>query len=48
MLMSGPVAVVIGLGAILFVLTLVWILSVRLQDVSIIDIFWGLGYVVLA
>ena len=48
MLMSGPVAVVIGHGAILFVLTLVWILSVRLQDVSIVDIFWGLGYVVLA
>ena len=39
---------VIGLGVILGAATLVWILSVRLEDASIADICWGLGFVVLA
>jgi steroid 5-alpha reductase family enzyme len=30
------------------VLTLVWMLSVRLEDASIADICWGLGFVLLA
>ena len=39
---------VIGLGVILGAATLVWMLSVRLEDASIADICWGLGFVVLA
>ena len=38
----------VGLGAILTVLTLVWMISVRLRDASIADICWGLGFVLLA
>ena len=38
----------IGLGTILTTLTLVWMISVRLQDASVADIFWGLGFVQLA
>jgi steroid 5-alpha reductase family enzyme len=38
----------IGLVVILAVVTLVWILSVRLRDASIADVFWGLGFVLLA
>ncbi|MCB9437025.1 MAG: DUF1295 domain-containing protein [Anaerolineales bacterium] len=37
-----------GFGLILGLLTLLWLLSLRLKDSSIIDIFWGLGFVVLA
>ncbi|WP_372717479.1 DUF1295 domain-containing protein [Novipirellula sp.] len=29
-------------------MTLLWLLSIRLQDVSIVDIFWGLGFVLIA
>lgn len=32
----------------LLLFTLVWLLSLRLRDSSIVDIFWGLGFVVLA
>ena len=38
----------IGLGTILTTLTLVWMISVRLRDASIVDICWGLGFVLLA
>ena len=38
----------IGLGAILVVQALLWVLSVRRQDASIADSFWGLGFVLLA
>lgn len=38
----------VGLGAILTVLTLVWMLSVKRRDASIADICWGLGFVLLA
>ena len=41
-------AALIGLGIILTVLTFVWMLSLRLQDASVADIFWGLGFVMLA
>jgi steroid 5-alpha reductase family enzyme len=37
-----------GLGTILTVLTLVWVLSLRRQDASIADVAWGLGFVLLA
>lgn len=41
-------AALIGLGAILAVYSLVWMVSVRLQDASIADVFWGVGFVLLA
>ncbi|UCF18755.1 MAG: DUF1295 domain-containing protein [Gemmatimonadota bacterium] len=37
-----------ALGAILGLMTLVWIVSVIERDASIIDIFWGIGFVVAA
>ncbi len=46
--MTGIVAAFIGLGTILTILTLVWLVSLRLQDASVADICWGLGFVVLA
>lgn len=33
--------------AILISITLLWILSVYLKDASIVDIFWGLGFVIV-
>jgi steroid 5-alpha reductase family enzyme len=38
----------IGLASVLGVMALVWLASVRLRDVSIVDVFWGLGFVLLA
>jgi steroid 5-alpha reductase family enzyme len=38
----------IGLGTILTASTLVWMISVRLEDASIADVWWGLGFVLLA
>ena len=46
--MTGLEAALIGLGTILTVLTFVWIISVRLQDASVADTCWGLGFVLLA
>ncbi len=37
-----------GLGVILAAVTLVWLLSLLKRDVSILDIFWGLGFVLLS
>lgn len=34
--------------AILVATTLLWLLSLKLHDVSIVDIFWGLGFVLTA
>ena len=31
-----------------FCLTLLWVLSVRIKDSSIVDIYWGFGFVVMA
>jgi steroid 5-alpha reductase family enzyme len=45
---TGVTTAFVGLGAVLAVLTLVWILSVRLRDASIADVCWGLGFVLLA
>jgi steroid 5-alpha reductase family enzyme len=41
-------AALIGLGLILAASTVVWMISVRLEDASIADISWGLGFVLLA
>ena len=36
------------LTALMIAVTLLWLLSLRLQDASIVDIFWGLGYALVA
>jgi steroid 5-alpha reductase family enzyme len=44
---TGPTLALLGLGIILTASTLVWMISVRLEDASIADICWGLGFVLL-
>ena len=46
--MTGTMTALVGLGAILATLTLVWLLSLRLRDASIVDVCWGLGFVLVA
>jgi len=41
-------AALVGLGTILSAVTLVWMLSVRLRDASIADVWWGPGFLLLA
>ena len=41
------IAALAGLGAILMTVTLVWVLSVKLRDTSIADVYWGSGFVQL-
>ena len=36
-----------GLGAALALMSAVWLLSLAVNDVSIVDVFWGLGFVAL-
>src|SRR4051794_5569199 len=38
----------LNLAVTLVLMTLLWIVSVILRDVSIVDVFWGPGFVVLA
>lgn len=38
----------LGLGMIMSILTALWLLSLVLKDASIIDIFWGFGFVTIA
>lgn len=45
--MSFTQITLINLGLVLTLLTLLWLVSVRLRDVSIIDLFWGTGFVVI-
>lgn len=35
-------------GAVLVCLLSLWVVSVRIKDASIVDIFWGLGFVIIA
>jgi steroid 5-alpha reductase family enzyme len=44
---TGTNLALIGLGTILTASTLLWMISVRLEDASIADICWGLGFVLL-
>jgi len=37
----------VGLGVALGLMTLLWLVSLALRDASIVDIFWGAGFVVL-
>ena len=31
-----------------FCLTLVWLISLKIKDVGIVDIYWGIGFVIMA
>jgi steroid 5-alpha reductase family enzyme len=46
--MTGPAAALTGFLVVLTLLTIVWAVSVRMRDASIVDICWGPGFVVLA
>ena len=48
--MTGPVLAVglPGLAAVLGLAFLVWLISLAKRDASVADVFWGLGFVVLA
>lgn len=45
-----PLLQVLGvdLAVLITVTTLLWLLSLRLKDASIVDLFWGLGFVIVA
>lgn len=38
----------LGLAVVLVLMTLLWLLSLRLKNSSIVDIFWGTGFVITA
>jgi steroid 5-alpha reductase family enzyme len=38
----------LGLGVILTVMVVMWLISVKLRDASIVDPYWGSGLVLLA
>ena len=46
--MTGLTPAFIGLSIILAAATLMWMISARLEDASIADVGWGLGFVLLA
>ena len=37
-----------GFGLVMVMMTILWIVSIFIKNVSIVDIFWGLGFVMLA
>lgn len=37
----------LGLAVLVVLVTLLWLISLRLRDASIVDVFWGLGFVAL-
>lgn len=37
---------ILALAAIMLLMTLLWLISIKIKDVSIVDIFWGLGFVI--
>jgi steroid 5-alpha reductase family enzyme len=37
-----------GLGVIIGMMTLIWLISLAIRDSSIVDIFWGAGFVIAA
>ena len=47
-IVTGTMAALVGRGTILSAVTLVWMLSVRLRDASIADVWWGPGFLQLA
>jgi steroid 5-alpha reductase family enzyme len=42
------IALAITLGVVLGLMVALWLLSLRLTDSSIVDLFWGTGFVVIA
>ena len=46
--MSGTCAWWVAAGSVAGAWTLLWLLSVRLRDVSIVDIAWGPGFAIMA
>ncbi|ABS64509.1 protein of unknown function DUF1295 [Parvibaculum lavamentivorans DS-1] len=47
--MSGEIAtLMLNAGFVLAAMLVVWVLSVILRDAGIVDIFWGLGFVIIA
>src|SRR5262245_2053702 len=44
---DGVHTAVTGAAAVFAAMTLLWIASMVLGDVSIVDIFWGLGFVLI-
>lgn len=47
-LLFNPLPFGEGLGLIMSLLTMLWLVSLWVKDASIIDIFWGPGFVILA
>ena len=47
-LLTAAGLALVGLGALLAILGVVWIPSVTMRDASIADVFWGPGFVLLA
>jgi len=37
-----------GLLLIMIIMTLLWVVSIIVKNVSIVDLFWGLGFVLTA
>jgi steroid 5-alpha reductase family enzyme len=37
----------LGLGLIVILMTMMWLLSIKLKNASIVDIFWGMGFICL-
>lgn len=46
--MDLPVLLAVTAGVIALCVTLLWLLSLKLADASIVDIFWGLGFVLVS
>lgn len=44
----SPDAALAGLGVIVVAMTVLWALSVKLEDASIVDPFWGPGFLLVA
>jgi steroid 5-alpha reductase family enzyme len=43
-----PLVIFGNLGTALVVMIVVWLLSLKLRDASVVDVFWGLGIVLIA
>ncbi len=46
--MNFPLLVGINLALVLGIMFAMWLVSLRLRDASIVDMFWGFGFVVIA
>ncbi len=39
---------ILAFAAIMLMMTILWLISIRIRNVSIVDLFWGFGFVVAA